>query len=323
MEILVNSLVNRDGNTQGWFYVHDPDNPTNVITQAQVLKAENKNWRVLDRYDNAYGGVEPPKMTLTTTKNVGETISLYISADEADKADVWIDLNNNGTKDSGESDILFENYKDYALGAQTITIYGKVPDLVCSDNSLSTLDVTKNTALTYLDCGYNSLTSLDVTKNTALTYLGCYYNSLTALDVSHNAALQQLECYVNSLSTLDVTKNTALTYLDCGYNLLPTLDVTKNTVLEELLCDENSLTELDVTNNTELYYIVCHANQIEGEKMETLVNSLFDRKNTTKGSFMVHSSTTPTNVITQAQVAKAKAKNWRVLDAGYNDYDGI
>ena len=285
MEILVNSLVNRDGNTQGWFYVHDPDNPTNVITQAQVLKAENKNWRVLDRYDNAYGGVEPPpavsSMTLTTTNNVGETISLLISASEADKADVWIDLNNNGTKDPGESDILFDSDKYYTLGAQTITIYGKV------------------------------------------TYLDCSDNSLTALDVSHNAALQQLECYVNSLSTLDVTKNTALTYLDCGYNLLPTLDVTKNTVLEALLCDENSLTELDVTNNTELLFIFCHANQIEGEKMETLVNSLFDRKNTTEGYFMVHSSTTPTNVITQTQVAKAKAKNWRVLDDQYHDYDGI
>jgi len=78
-----------------------------------------------------------------------------------------------------------------------------------------------------------------------------------------------------------------------------------------------------VTNNTELLFIFCHANQIEGEKMETLVNSLFDRKSTTEGYFIVHSSTTPTNVITQTQVAKAKAKNWRVLDDQYHDYDGI
>ena len=57
--------------------------------------------------------------------------------------------------------------------------------------------------------------------------------------------------------------------------------------------------------------------------METLVNSLFDRKDIDKGYFMVHSSTTPTNVITQAQVAKAKAKHWRVVDDQNHDYDGI
>ena len=106
-------------------------------------------------------------------------------------------------------------------------------------------------------------------------------------------------------------------------NFLTELDVSHNTALMNLRCNANSLTELDVTNNTELSIIGCYANQIEGDKMETLVNSLFDRKNITEGYFMVHSSTTPTNVITQAQVAKAKAKNWRVLDDYFQDYDGI
>ena len=125
-------------------------------------------------------------MTLTTSKNVDETISLYISAAEADKADVWIDLNNNGVKDSGESDILFYDDKDYNLGAQTITIYGKVTGLDCSENSLTTLDVSHNAALQELYCFSNSLSTIDVTKNTALTSLGCGNNyspgnSLTCL----------------------------------------------------------------------------------------------------------------------------------------------
>jgi Leucine-rich repeat (LRR) protein len=37
------------------------------------------------------------------------------------------------------------------------------------------------TALTYLDCRYNELTSLDVSKNTALTELYCYENQLTCV----------------------------------------------------------------------------------------------------------------------------------------------
>ncbi|NMB37858.1 MAG: hypothetical protein GX993_07475, partial [Bacteroidales bacterium] len=229
----------------------------------------------------AYEGVEPPKMTLTTTKNFGETISLSIRAAEADKADVWIDLNNDGIKDPGEDDILFDGYKDYTLGAQTVTIYGKANTMDCLDNSLTTLDVSYNTALQFLYCSSNSLSTLDVTNNTALLGLHCSENSLTELDVSNN------------------------------------------TELLSLYCSENSLTELDVTNNTELLVIDCSANQIEGEKMEILVNSLFNRKNTTEGYFRVHSSTTPNNVITKAQVAKAKAKNWRVVDDQNNDYEGI
>jgi Leucine-rich repeat (LRR) protein len=51
------------------------------------------------------------------------------------------------------------------------------------------LDVSQNTALTYLDCDSNQLTSLDVSQNTALTELRCYDNQLTSLDVSQNTAL--------------------------------------------------------------------------------------------------------------------------------------
>jgi Leucine-rich repeat (LRR) protein len=35
------------------------------------------------------------------------------------------------------------------------------------------LDVSNNTALTYLYCSRNQLTNLDVSKNTALKYLEC------------------------------------------------------------------------------------------------------------------------------------------------------
>jgi Leucine-rich repeat (LRR) protein len=43
--------------------------------------------------------------------------------------------------------------------------------LYCDSNSLTSLDVSGCTALTYFDCGNNSLTSLDVSTNTALTTL--------------------------------------------------------------------------------------------------------------------------------------------------------
>ena len=76
------------------------------------------------------------------------------------------------------------------------------------------------TALTVLDCSDNKLTSLDVSKNTALTELWCTNNLLTSLDVSRNTALKHLVCYSNDLTSLDVSKNTTLLTLNCFKQVL-------------------------------------------------------------------------------------------------------
>ena len=90
--------------------------------------------------------------------------------------------------------------------------------LYCYENQLTSLDLSKNSALTELFCYNNKLTSLDVSKNTALTVLSCYYNQLTSLDVSKNTALTMLYCYDNKLTSLDLTNNKALTTLYCYLN---------------------------------------------------------------------------------------------------------
>ena len=134
--------------------------------------------------------------------------------------------------------------------------------LLCTDNQLTALDVSENTALTELDCRFNKLTALDVSKNTALTILECNANRLTALDVSKNTALTELDCSFNELTALDVSKNTALTALDCSINKLTALDVSKNTALTVLRSNHNQLTTLDVSKNTALLYLSCTSNQL-------------------------------------------------------------
>ena len=135
-------------------------------------------------------------------------------------------------------------------------------ELYCDNNQLTTLDVTKNTELTDLYCENNQLTALDVTKNMALTILYCSNNQLTALDVTKNMALTGLICDDNQLIALNVTKNTALENLYCPNNRLTALDVTKNMVLESLSCSNNKLTALDVTKNTALVQLSCDRNQL-------------------------------------------------------------
>ena len=134
--------------------------------------------------------------------------------------------------------------------------------LWCTDNQLTALDVSENTALTKLNCCFNKLTSLDVSKNTALTILECNANRLTALDVSKNTALTELNCSINELTALDVSKNTALTELYCNDNQLTSLDVSKNTALISLSCVCNQLTSLDVSKNTALQILNCNYNQL-------------------------------------------------------------
>ena len=76
--------------------------------------------------------------------------------------------------------------------------------LNCSQNQLTSLDLTQNTALTGLNCSQNQLASLDLTQNTALTGLYCMFNQLTSLDLTQNTALTWLYCYVNQLTCLNV-----------------------------------------------------------------------------------------------------------------------
>lgn len=48
--------------------------------------------------------------------------------------------------------------------------------LVCQGNQLSSLDISKNTALTNLNCTGNQLSSLDISKNIKLETLSCDNN---------------------------------------------------------------------------------------------------------------------------------------------------
>ena len=81
------------------------------------------------------------------------------------------------------------------------------------------------TASTYLTCSENQLTSLDVSNNIALTDLECNDNNITNLDVSQNTNLESLACYSNALITLDLTNNISLEFLTAMDNDLVSLDV--------------------------------------------------------------------------------------------------
>lgn len=111
--------------------------------------------------------------------------------------------------------------------------------------------------LIYLDCTSNvngaGLTSIDLSKATALEQLYLSGNKLTTLDVTKNTALKRLEPQNNKISSLDLTKNTELERLDVTNNLLTSLDISKNTKLNYLKISDNKFEGLlDLSGNPSL-----------------------------------------------------------------------
>lgn len=136
----------------------------------------------------------------------------------------------------------------------------EVYDIVCG--VLKSLDISKNTKLSYLDASYNKLTSLDVRNNIELTTLNCTSNNLSSLDVSNNQKLQDFSCGGNNLSTLDVKNNLELTSLGCALNKLNLLDLKNNKELTWISCNGNNLSYLDFSNNPKLRILYCDNNNL-------------------------------------------------------------
>lgn len=126
-----------------------------------------------------------------------------------------------------------------------------------------------------------SLSSLDVSKNTKLKELYCYNNHLTSLSLSNNANLEVLYCYCNQLTRLDVSKNTKLKVLHCGdrgtdyylYNVetnsFPKLDLRNNVLLEEVDCTCCGVEYIYVSGLTKLKELNCYKNSIREINVST------------------------------------------------------
>lgn len=93
--------------------------------------------------------------------------------------ELYCDKDHDGTLSQDELNGVTELYVDHAniKDLTGIELFPNLEKLVCKNNNLTRLDVSKNTKLTKLYCEFNQLTGLDLSKNTALTILGCSGNN--------------------------------------------------------------------------------------------------------------------------------------------------
>jgi len=120
--------------------------------------------------------------------------------------------------------------------------------LDCSENQLSSLDLSTNINLIYLYCHHNQLISLNITSGANLLYLYCQANKLQSLDISNNINLKDLGCSENQLTQLDVSANKALQNFYCDNNKITSLDISANVGLGDFRCNDNQLTSLNGKN---------------------------------------------------------------------------
>lgn len=145
--------------------------------------------------------------------------------------------------------------------------FKNITGLICYLTEITTLDVSKNTALKELICNDTKITALDISKNTNLFLLDCSNTKITALDVSKNTALENLRCGDIAITTLNVSENTKLKELDCSNSSSlkgsgttdGVLDLSNNVNLELFYCTETPALKIKVqksiTVKPESWYI--------------------------------------------------------------------
>lgn len=177
--------------------------------------------------------------------------------------------------------------------------------LSCSNNPITTINLTNNVQLTSLSCDNCNLTTLNLNANSNLQSLFCSNNQISILDVSNHTALQFLTCHGNSMTSLQLAGCSGITVLECFNNQLTTLDVSDCVLLEQLLCYNNDITTLDFTANPALIVMVAAGNEL------TFIN-MANGTNTNMSWFKADNN--PNLTCIQVDDAAWSTTNWTQID---------
>lgn len=206
-----------------------------------------------------------------TTDKAGRTMQFSLAAD-APNTKIAIDWGNGSRQEAviGNSSMT---YIDGTSAGETITIYGDVthanfesyelPNTDLIDNEITSIDLSKNDGLRELCVYGNPLTSLDVTNQKNLVYLDCAAcYELTELDIAENARLAYLDCHANKIGSLDLSNCSGLVELNAGNNELTEIDFGNNPELMSVKLTNNKLTSLDVSNLAKLEELEANGNML-------------------------------------------------------------
>ena len=170
------------------------------------------------------------------------------------------------------SDTEISNVKDIYMYNRSISdlsgieIFTNLKSLFCSNNNLTSLNVSYFKNLETLTCESNQLTSITFgDNNIKLKEIDCIDNQLTTLTTSKLKSLQSLKCSKNKISSLNMTNNVELQRLECDHNNLSgkvsSLKIQNCANLNRLNIGYNNFTNLDLKNLPKLTYLNCDKNK--------------------------------------------------------------
>ena len=133
-------------------------------------------------------------------------------------------------------------------------------------NAITSIDVTKATALQELYLNMNKLSSIDLSQNTALKTLNIASNLFETIDLSANAELTSLTADANNLTSINLSKNPAITTVVLSNNQIAELDFSNNPLLKTATCLNNVLTSVNLGKNTAKN----HTLQFGGNKLASI-----------------------------------------------------
>ncbi|TCP24819.1 putative secreted protein (Por secretion system target) [Tenacibaculum skagerrakense] len=172
----------------------------------------------------------------------------FVPDDNFEKAliDLGVDdVLDNYVLTSNINNITYLNVFDKNISDLTgIKDFISLKELSIHFNNLKTVDLSKNTSLTYLQASGNELLTIDVSKNIHLETLVIRTNKINRIDLSNNKKLKELYIYGNQLTNLDVSQNKSLEFLWCSSNNLSSLNVQNG--------NNENFTRFDTRNNPNL-----------------------------------------------------------------------
>jgi uncharacterized repeat protein (TIGR01451 family) len=174
-----------------------------------------------------------------------------------------VDTNNDGQIQNSEAidrvglDVSNSNIADLT----GIRSFLSIQSLNCSNNQLSTLNLSGLNDLFSFDCSNNAISAINFT-GVNLNIFVCEFNQLSSLNINSMTNLELLNCNNNNLSSLNLSNMTNLLNLKCANNVLTSLNVNNSNQLSYIFCKNNLLTNLDFSLNTGFTGIDCSNNLI-------------------------------------------------------------
>ena len=178
---------------------------------------------------------------------------------------------------------LVELSLDYNKNVSTLNLSKniKLEYLNLTNTSINSIDLTNNINLNSLTIAESNITEIDLTNNVLLENLCINHTKIQDIDLSKNIELSELylggfyktwyrgssyighdNTYGNNISNLDLSNNNKLEIFYAPYNQLESVNLNNASKLKEIYLQSNEINDLNIDNNTALQLLNVYSNKL-------------------------------------------------------------